>query len=67
MRREIEQTSEEGLRSMRDETRKTKFEIQKIVYEKDRAYLRTIRKLRNQEDLEVVVMLKEGREWKLLP
>jgi hypothetical protein len=67
MRKTIEETSEEGLRAMRDEARRTKFRIEKVVYEKDRAYLRAVRQLRHEDDLEVLVMIKEGQEWKLLP
>src|SRR5665213_3538853 len=46
VRKDIEQTSEEGLKAMRDETRRTKFTIEKVVYDKDRAFLRTSRRIK---------------------
>ena len=67
VRKDIEKTSQEGLHSMQEETRKTKFKIEKIVYEKDRAYLRAQRSLKGDSDIEVLTMVKEGEEWKLLP
>ncbi len=67
VRKDIAATSEEGLRAMRDETRKTKFKIEKIVYEKDKAYLRTSRRIPGGDDIEVLVMIKEGQDWRLVP
>ncbi|MDB5036890.1 MAG: hypothetical protein JWQ35_418 [Bacteriovoracaceae bacterium] len=67
MRKDIEQTSTEGIQEMQREAKNTQFKIEKVVYQKDRAFLRALRKRKNAEDIEVLTMIKEGQEWKLLP
>lgn len=64
---ELQALSEEGLKAMQKEADRTDFRIEKIIYEKDKAYLRTSRKIGKAEDIEVLVMIKEGLDWKLLP
>lgn len=64
---ELARTTEEALQSMKKETQKTHFLIEKVVYEDNLAYLRIRRKLQKNESIEVVTMIKEGDSWKLLP
>lgn len=70
MRREIETSSPDGLRSMRDETKRTTFKIEKVVYQENKAFLRVSRTLRGHSDdpdIEVVNMLLEKGAWRLAP
>ena len=67
LRKEIVATSKEGLEAMQRETRDTTFEIQKIVFENRRAYLRVERKRQGTSEIEVVNMVKEAGGWKILP
>ncbi|MBN8555537.1 MAG: hypothetical protein J0L93_08845 [Deltaproteobacteria bacterium] len=67
LRKEIVTTSKEGLEAMQRETRDTTFEIQKIIFEDRRAYLRVERKRKGTTEIEVVNMVKESNGWKLLP
>jgi hypothetical protein len=67
IRKEIETTSGEGLRSMQQETRKTDFKLEKVVYENDRAYVRVTRRIRDAEEIEILTMVQEGKDWKLIP
>lgn len=70
MRREIETSSPDGLQSMRDETKRTTFKIEKVVYQENKAFLRVSRTLRghaNDPDIEVVNMLLEKGAWRLAP
>lgn len=64
---ELKSSSSEALKEMQKETKRTKFQIEKVIYEKDRAYLRTTRRLAKSEDVEVLLMVKEGQDWKLVP
>lgn len=64
---DLAKSSHEALAQMQKETKKTNFEIQKIVYENDLAYLRILRKKGRVAEVEVVTMIKEGNNWKLLP
>jgi hypothetical protein len=67
VRKEISTTSKEGIKAMQTETKDTTFEIQKIVFEDNRAYLRVERKKAGTSEIEVVNMIKETDGWKLLP
>jgi len=67
LRKKIASTSFEGIKAMQKEARKTKFKIEKVVYEDNHAYLRIRRKKGRQSEIEVIKMIKEGPDWKLLP
>lgn len=67
MRKEISSNSEEGLKSMQKEAEDTDFKVEKIVFEDKRAYLRVSRKRAKAEDIEVINMVKEGPDWKIIP
>lgn len=67
LRREISANSSEGLKAMQRETQDTQFRIEKVVYEDHRAYLRVIRKRGAAEEVEIVNMIKEGMNWRLVP
>lgn len=64
---ELARTTEEALQSMKKETQKTQFVIEKVVYEDNLAYLRIRRSIQKNKSIEVVTMIKEGDSWKLLP
>jgi len=64
---DLAKSSKEALKSMQDEAKNTDFKIEKIVYEDNLAYLRVLRKVKNQNEVEVLTMIKEGDKWKLLP
>lgn len=64
---DIKNNSDEGLKAMQREARETKFEIQKIVFEEKRAYLR-VERIRNKvSEIEIVNMVKESGLWKIMP
>lgn len=67
LRQEMVITSSEGLKAMQEEVRLTKFKIEKIIYEGNRAYLRVQRSHEGTSEVEVVTMVKEGLDWKILP
>lgn len=67
MRDEIKSTSRDGLRSMQKETLETKFEIQKVVYEAQKAFLRVSRSYRGTQEIEVLTMILENGGWRLVP
>ena len=67
MRKDLSATTVDEIKVMQAETNKTKFEIQRIVYEGPKAYLRVMRRLPGAEDIEVLTMIKEGLDWKLIP
>lgn len=67
LRKEIAATSLEGLKAMQMETKNTDFEIEKVVYEENHAFLRVLRKIRDESEVEVINMIKEPGGWKLLP
>ncbi len=67
LRQEINETSPEGLKAMQKETAETQFEIQKVVFETNRAYLRVQRTRDKEVEIEIVNMVREGSDWKLLP
>ncbi len=67
LRDDLSKTSKEGLAAMQEEAKETKFEIEKIVYERHRAYLRVKRSLDGSDEIEVVTMVKEGPNWKIIP
>lgn len=67
MEQELGKTTQEALEAMQKEARLTSFDIEKIVYEDNLAYLRVRRKLKKDEGIEILTMVKEGDAWKLLP
>jgi len=67
LRKEIASTSLEGIKEMQREARKTKFKVEKVVYEDNRAYVRILRKRGRSNEIEIIRMIKEGPDWKLLP
>lgn len=67
LRSEIQATSQDGLKAMRDESRRTDYKIEKVVYEDKRAFVRVKRQLEKSEEIEILTMIQEGGNWKLLP
>jgi len=67
MRDEIRSTSQDGLKAMQRETKETKFEIEKVVYEGHRAFLRVQRSYKGARDIEVINMILENGGWRLVP
>lgn len=67
MMKELENTEPPALKAMQAETLKTKFEVQKIVYEGARAYVRIMRTFEGQQEVEVLNMIRESEGWKILP
>lgn len=67
LEQELARSSEEALKAMQKETRSTKFVIEKVVYEDSIAYLRVVRQKKSSREVEVLTMVKEGANWKLLP
>lgn len=57
----------EQLEAMGREARKTEFKVEQIVYEGGRAFLRITRKLGRGVETEVLTMIREGQEWRILP
>jgi hypothetical protein len=57
----------EQLEAMGREARKTEFKVEQIVYEGGRAFLRITRKLGKGAETEVITMIREGQEWRILP
>jgi hypothetical protein len=66
-RKEISANSAEGLKAMQRETQETEFKIEKIVYEDKKAYLRVVRHRGTAAEIEILNMIKEGTDWKLIP
>jgi len=64
---ELNNSSSEQMKQMQDEAHDTKFSVEQVVFEGEKAFLRVKRKLKNREEIEVVTMVREGQEWKLLP
>lgn len=64
---DLKRTTEEELKKMSEEARETSFSIEKVVFEENTAYLRVRRKMKKMQDIEVVTMIKEDNQWKLLP
>jgi len=67
LRKEIARTSFEGLKAMQKETRRTRFAVEKIVYEDDHAFVRVSRRRGRRNEIEILRMIKEDGRWKLLP
>ncbi len=67
MRREISETTRDGIEAMRSETARTKFEIEKIVYQQNKAFVRVRRELEGDSEIELVTMIQEDGQWRLLP
>lgn len=66
-RKQLNSTSHEALVAMQEEASDTEFTIQKVVYEDRRAYVRVLRERDGQSDIEIINMIKEGDDWKLIP
>jgi hypothetical protein len=64
---ELRNFTPEQLQTMAAEARKTKFKVEQVVYEADKAFLRIIRILGKQADEEIVTMQREGQEWRIVP
>lgn len=64
---DLRRTTQEELEKMSQEARRTKFSIERIVFEENLAYLRVRRELNRMQDIEVLTMVKEDNQWKLLP
>lgn len=64
---ELRKSSQESLQAMQSEAVDTEFKIERIVYEDDIAYLRVRRNRDKLTEIEVITMVKENDQWKLLP
>ncbi len=64
---EFNSASPQQLKQMQEEANDTKFTVEQVVFEGEKAFLRVKRKLENREEIEVITMMREGQEWKLLP
>jgi len=67
MRRELAETTSNGIEAMRSETARTKFEIEKIVFQQNKAFVRIRRELDGESDVEVLTMVQEEGQWLLQP
>ncbi len=67
MEDEFKNAAPQEMKQMQDEAKKTKFSIEKVVYEGDRAFLRVKREYKSRWEDEVLTMVREGQEWKILP
>jgi sugar-specific transcriptional regulator TrmB len=67
IRRELSETTRDGIEAMRLETSRTKFEIEKIVYQQNKAFVRVRRDLAGDSEIELVTMIQEDGQWRLLP
>jgi hypothetical protein len=67
MRRQIENESPESLKAMSDETKRTSFRIEKIIFEDKTAFVRVNRRMGQTSDIEVLTMILESDGWKLVP
>ncbi len=66
-RKDLKNTSTEELKAMQRETKATRFKIEKVVYENDKAYVRVLRRLDRQEEVEVLTMILQNGHWKIFP
>lgn len=66
-RRDMARQSSEGLKAMQTEARETDFKIEKVVYVGNHAHLRVLRNYQGNKEIEIINMVKEGKEWKLIP
>jgi hypothetical protein len=64
---ELARSTEDALRSMQKETKKTRFEIERVLFENNIAYLRVRRRVGRADEVEVLTMIKEGEDWKIQP
>lgn len=64
---ELARSSEDALRAMQREARRTDFEIERILFEDNIAYLRVRRRMGRADEVEVLTMIKEGQDWKIQP
>lgn len=64
---DLKRTTVDELNKMSREAKQTQFQIERVVFESNTAYLRVKRKFDRMVDIEVVTMVKEGENWKLLP
>jgi len=64
---EFNNSSPQQLKQMQDEAHDTQFTVEQVVFEGEKAFLRVKRKLKSREEIEVITMVREGQEWKLLP
>lgn len=67
VQKELERTSSEAMRAMQREAKKTRFTIERVVYEDEKAYLRIRREMNGGESIEILTAVKERGEWKLIP
>lgn len=64
---ELARSSEDALRAMQKEARRTNFSIERILFEDNIAYLRVRRRMGRADEVEVLTMVKEGQDWKIQP
>lgn len=64
---ELARATDDALRTMARETRQTRFEIERVIFEDQVAYLRVRRRFGPINEVEVITMIKEGENWKIQP